>query len=113
MQVKGLADITGANSGANHGGASLTGGSKDEGTDYGDRDTGGEESTPPSPPSGCLEGNSDGGGSLHDTPSKKKRVRTHLGMEASIGKTIEISVCLFLKEFVSMFDYLKHLNFLS
>lgn len=82
LQVKGLADITGANSGANHGGASLTGGSKDDGTDYGDRDTGGEDSTPGSPPSGCIEGNSDGGGSLQDQP-KKKRGRPPLGMDAA------------------------------
>lgn len=86
LQVKGLADITGANTGSNHGAASLTGGSKDDGTEFGDRDTGGEESAPGSPPSGCLEGNSDGGGSLQDLPSKKKR-RPHLGMEASMCKS--------------------------
>lgn len=83
LQVKGLADITGANS-SNHGGASVTGGSKDDGTDYGDRDTGGEDSTPNSPPSGCLEGNSDGGGSLQEQPAKKKRGRPPMGIDTSM-----------------------------
>ncbi|ODN03899.1 Protein bric-a-brac 1, partial [Orchesella cincta] len=91
LQVKGLADITGANSGSNHGGASLTGGSKEDGTDYGDRDTGGEDSTPGSPPSGCLEGNSDGG-SLQEQPSKKKRGRPPMGLETSMSDGMSMTV---------------------
>lgn len=78
LQVKGLADITGAGGGPGAT-AAVTGNSKDDNGDFMGAETGGEESVPPSPPSICMEGNSDGGGSMQESPPKRKRGRPPMG----------------------------------
>ena len=82
LQVKGLADIQGGG-GANATGTS--GNSKDDVNDYMGGDTGGEDSAPPSPPSVCMDGTSDGGSSMQESPPKRKRGRPPMGVEATLG----------------------------